>query len=101
MIIKFGTLDEVKLLPKNLSSDVIDEISRCINILNDAYGAERNYYTVGGYVIYAETNDDLKELGDIFSNKTNEWELLTESHILRLYLLGDDFSVVLCTPKNI
>ena len=88
------------MLSERAPKQVVDELTSCIGALDRAYGKERNYYRVGGYVIYADTAYDVERVKDTFLGGLCEWESVVEDYLLELHLLGDDFSIIFCYPQK-
>lgn len=101
MLCKIGNVDECDFLSKMASKQVVEELKYCINLLDEAYGKERNCYREGGYVIFADTKYDVEEIKKSGVDDLSEWSKEIDGYLIELYLLGDDFSIVLCYPQNL
>lgn len=106
MIYKIGTTSEIPSLASALPKSVLDKLYFCTVTLDDAYGAARNYYRTGGYSIIAETAEDLVAVRSIidFYDHSCEWADRISSipeYLSALYLLNDDYSIVLFMPISI
>lgn len=102
MLYRFGTAKEAMMLRNKLPEEVFPKLHYCLNILDEMYGRERDYTKVGGYCIVVETRDDLLDVQRIFDyeGRLCEWVDLVGEYACELHLLGDDFSVILCMPKE-
>ena len=54
MLYKVGTKKELSMLEKKLPYYVSEKLSEYIDILNDAYGENRDYTKRGGYVLLSD-----------------------------------------------
>ena len=104
MLYRIGTVKEMRALYDKYHEDVIVQLYHCTKVLDDIYGAERNYLQSGGYSLIAETTDDLSGIREIIDLDTHpcEWaDRLDGDYLSALYLLNDDFSVVVFMPVAI
>ena len=101
MIIKFGKTSDCEFLPSKIPIDVVDFLKDNIDILDNAYGHNRNPYRDGGYVIYADDNYDIQNIKENVVSNVYEWDKNINGYLIELHLLGDDFAVIFCYPKNI
>ena len=103
MLYKIGTVCELQKQRDSLPSAVYYEILHCVLVLDECYGENRNYYESGGYCIFTETCDDLAEVRNIIDYEAllYEWLKPVGDYHSRLYLLGDNYSIVLITSKNL
>lgn len=98
MLWRIGTVDEALALDGIVPDDVHNDIVRDLTILDDEYGKERNYLVDGGYTLIADTKEDvLMALKVVGEGRPCEWviRLGTSGWINILFLLGDDFGIVL------
>ena len=89
-----------KLFPEYVS----EKLSEYIDILNDAYGENRDYTKRGGYVLVVENSKDVLAIGTIFDYRSLlfEWvDRMGDDYVAVLYMLNDDYSIVLCMPVAI
>ena len=100
MLSVLGSGGDFEVLCNRLPVQVVHLLQNCLEILDAEYGSGRNYYRKGGYTIYADSSYDMEVITDITSNPC-EWRKEIQGYSIELYLLGDDFSVVLCYPKKI
>ena len=101
MLYRIGTVKEMRPLYDKFHEDVIAQLYHCTKVLDDIYGAERDYLQSGGYSLIAETTDDLSGIREIIDFDTHpcEWaDRLDGDFLSALYLLNDDFSVVVFMP---
>lgn len=85
---------------------VIQELLRHTSILDREYGANRNCLESGGYALVAETAEDIVTVKAIidYENHPCEWaEVIGENneYISALYLLNDDYSILVLMPTAI
>ena len=103
MLYKVGTVREIASLVRIFPEPVIRKLHYCTSVLDLEYGAERNYLEHGGYSLLAETKEDvckIRELIDL-DNHACEWADIVEGKcgfLSALYLLNDDFSIVVFMP---
>ena len=103
---RIGTQGELPSLRSPLPDCVREEVLRCAAVLDAEYGAERDYLESGGYILIAESADDLREVRKVIDYGTHPCEWADRlggegEYISALYLLNDDFSVVLLLPAAI
>ena len=96
MVYKIGNVSEIANIP--IKEDKAKEwIYHFTQILEGEYGAERDIDSVGGYVIYVPQGSSAKEIKDIFDYTECLIELsdIVDGVCYAMYLLGDDFGVVI------
>ena len=96
MVYKIGTVSEIASIP--IKEDKAKEwIYHFTQILESEYGAERDIDSVGGYVLYVTQGSSAKEIKDIFDYTECLIELsdIVDGVCYAMYLLGDDFGVVI------
>ena len=101
MLYRIGTVKEIKPLYDKFHEDVIAQLYHCTKVLDDIYGVERSYLQSGGYSLIVETAEDVLGIREIIDLDTHpcEWvDRLDEEYLSALYLLNDDFSVVVFMP---
>ena len=100
-----GTTSECSALYGYLPQTVIGEVVRGICVLQAEFGEDRNYLEVGGYSLIADTPDDLSRAREIFDDRKHfcEWstKLGDSGFCSALYLLTNEFSVMLYIPINL
>lgn len=111
MLYPIGTHRQLQAIKTKIPALVLKEISDVIDNLNDLYGKERDFYDVGGYVIFAENMEDLLQFKNAildYSVHPCEWhyQIDDSGYISTLFLLNNDFTLTLITqkaltPKNI
>ena len=104
MLYRIGTEKEItKEVIKRLPEEVARELLRSTIILDYEYGAERDYLRSGGYSLIAETSADVEEIGAVidFIEHPCEWAVLISGYVSALYLLNDDYSVVVFIPEAV
>lgn len=103
MIYKIGTISQAKQLRNTTFDEVFDKAADYVYALDLAYGENRDYNITGGYVLYAETEADIADVKAVvdISSALFEWiDVIDDNYIAILYLLGDDFSVVVIIPQS-
>lgn len=98
MLWRIGTAADALALDGIVPDDVHNDIVRGLAVLDDEYGAERNYLVDGGYALIANTGEDVcQALKVVGESRLCEWviRLGTSGWTSTLFLLGDDFAVVL------
>lgn len=101
LLYKVGTKKELSMLGNKLPKYVSEKLLEYIDILNDAYGENRDYTKRGGYVLIVENSDDVLSIDTIFDYRSLlfEWvDRLGDDYIAVLYMLSDDYAIVLCLP---
>jgi len=106
LLLRIGTQREIPFLQAGLPESVAKEVLRSVSVLDAEYGAERNYLESGGYTLILEEANDLAELRRIIDYDTHPCEWATRigeagEFVSALYLLNDDFSVVVFLPTAI
>ena len=103
MLYKIGTAAEVTTLYGQIPERVIGEVLRGVVILDAEYGKERNYLVDGGYSLITTTAEDTERaIATIGQSHPCEWvvKLGDSGWASVLYILNDDFSVVLYAPES-
>lgn len=102
MLYRVGNVATALRLDGIVPDDVHDDIVRGLAILDDEYGADRNCSTDGGYALIAKTSDDVQQALRIVGDRPYEWviKLGASGWTNTLFLLGDDFAVVLYAPES-
>lgn len=101
MLYRIGTTKEIPTLPSSLPDEVITEIFQGLIVLDAEYGEDRNYLESGGYTIIAENSEDISQIP--ISLSTPEWvtKISRTDFLSALYILNDDFSVMLYLQESI
>ena len=98
---RIGTGREIGALSGKFHSAVIEHLKHCIGILDESYGVDGDYLQEGGYMVIAETADDLpcvREILDLDKHPCEWAKYLDGVYVSALYLLNDDFAVVVVLP---
>ena len=101
MFYRIGTDRKIGVLSGKFHPAVIAHLKHCIGILDESYGADRDYLQDGGYAVIAETADDLPYVREILDLDKHpcEWaKHLDGVYVSALYLLNDDYAVVAVLP---
>ena len=103
MLYRIGTEKEITdAVIQKLPYEVVRELLRSTIIIDYAYGPERDYLLSGGYSLIAESAEDVEEIRKIvnFHIHPCEWVELVCGYICALYLLNDDYGIVVYIPKT-
>ena len=102
MLYRIGTVADALTLDGIVPDDVHNDIVRGLAILDDEYGATRNYLSDGGYALIADTSDDVQQALRVIGDRPYEWviKLGASGWTNTLFLLGDDFAVALYAPES-
>ena len=101
---RIGTGREITPVKGKFPPAVITHLQCCIGILDDAYGADRDYLLSGGYAVIVETADDLpyvRETLDLDKHPCEWVQRVGSGHLSALYLLNDDYAVVVLLPLEL
>lgn len=106
MLYVVGTLRETDKLETKLPDRVFTELVRGIVILDCEYGEDRNYREYGGYSLVAETAEDVQAVKNHVDFDTHPCEWATRigkdsGYLSALYILNDDFSIMLYLPAAV
>ncbi len=106
LLYRICTQKETSSMQSRLSECAAKELFRCTAALDIEYGAERNYLESGGYTLILEEAKDLTEFQKIINYETHPCEWAARigeagEYVSALYLLNDDFSVVVLLPSAI
>lgn len=101
MLHRVGTAAEALALDGTVPDDVLNDIVYGAEILDSEYGAERNYLVDGGYALVAYNRNDVEMALRIIGDRLCEWivKLGVSGWTSVLYLLGDDYAIVLYAPE--
>lgn len=103
MLWRIGKADDALALDGVVPDDVHNDILYGAEILDSEYGKERNYLVDGGYALIANTSEDVAmALKIVGQSRLCEWvvKLGTSGWTSTLYLLGDDYAIVLYAPES-
>ena len=103
MLYRIGTAKEIDSLPSVLPIHAYRELVRCTSILDYEYGVDRDYMEVGGYSLIAETEEDIQEFKSVVDYERHfpEWTYQYDNYAAALYLMNDDFSIVIFIPLEV
>lgn len=101
MLYRIGTVKEISPLFHKFPEGVIEQLHYCTRTLDAAYGTGRDYLQSGGYSLIAETAEDISGIRAIIDLDEHpcEWaDRLDGGYLSALYLLNDDYSIVVFMP---
>lgn len=103
MLYRIGTVHEIPRVESRLPACVRKELLHSTSVLDEAYGADRNYLQSGGYSLIAETEEDREAIRSVirFESHSCEWADRHGDWVAALYLMNDDFSIVVFMPVAI
>ena len=103
MLYRIGTMKEIEFIRSRFPGAVMKKLSHCTAVLDEAYGADRNYLQSGGYSLLAENMEDLAGIWKVINeDHPCEWaDRLDGEFLSALYLMNDDFSIVVFMPVAI
>ena len=106
MLYRVGKQVEIPALRSKLPECVLSELLCNVAILDAEYGPDRDYMRSGGYVLVAENPEDIHAVKDTINYEAHPCEWANrigrdEGYLSALYLLNNDFSVVLVMPISI
>ena len=103
MLYRIGKEEEIKNIAGLFPCDVIAELLEYTHILEEEYGTDRNYLRTGGYSVMTETTEDLAAFSEVidFEEDLCEWVRQIGEYLSVLYMLGDDYSIVVFMPISI
>ena len=104
MLYRIGTVKEIDAIEEKFPREIVNKLYHCTSVLDEAYGADRDYLQSGGYSLLAENEQDLVGIKPIIDFDTHpcEWaDPVGKEHLSALYLLNDNFSIVIFMPINI
>lgn len=105
MVHKFGTLVDLHNFP-SIDSEIENVIASNLKILDENYGADRDIdKDDGGYVLYITPEASPDEVKSHFDHTQYKPEYIDyidsdPPYCASLYLVSNDFGVVLLTPLN-
>lgn len=106
MLYMIGTMRETDKLKSRLPRRVFSELVHGITILDCEYGKNRNYQEAGGYSLIAETLEDVQAAKRFVDYESHPCEWATTvgqgtRYICALFIMNDDFSILLYLPAAI
>ena len=103
MVYKLRTLRDADALPHTFPPRVWEEILHSTAILESEYGEQPETSAIGGYNMVAETREDLETVRAAINLDTHppEWVCRLDSYVSALYVMNDDFAILLFLPVAI
>lgn len=106
MLYRIGSEREAAAMEGKLPAQVCKDLYAGVAILDSEYGADRNYLQEGGYSLIVETADDLAEFKQIidYDDHPCEWAVKESrncGYLCALYIMNDDFSIMVYMPLAI
>ena len=101
MLYKLGTVRELASLPLELPEKAKTELYTSLLVLDSEYGKDRDYNKDdGGYVLIAESAADLPALKENLDYESHpcEWATRQGSYLSALYILTNDFAIMVFMP---
>ena len=100
---RVGNFKEIMDMPGVLPEAVKQRLYESIYMLDLAYSRERDYLCTGGYCLVAQTEADVAEINSIINLEEHpcEWADRIGDYLSALYLMNDDYSIVVFMPINI
>ncbi len=100
---RVGNFKEIMDMPGVLPEAVKQRLYESIYMLDLAYGRERDYLCTGGYCLIAQTEADVDEIKSIINLEEHpcEWADRIGDYLSALYLMNDDYSIVVFLPITI
>lgn len=96
-MLKLGTLKDMDMI-KGFDDEIQGRIKECLQTLDENYGTDRDIeHDLGGFVAVIDSVEDIEELETYYldiENDVFEYEDVHDTFTERLYLLNDDYSVV-------
>ena len=105
MLTKFRTIQEIHNTTCSYPHEVISALLADCELLDRVYGKNRDYNESGGYSIVIDHLDDLPMLRNIinYDDHLCEWatRLGNSGYISALYIMNNDFSIIVFMPESI
>ena len=104
LLYRIGTARELDSQECEFPEFVAEKVLYYVTVLDGAYGMDRDYLKSGGYVLVAQNCKDIADVKVIvdYDVLLSEWvEVIGDNYLAVLYLLGDDYSIVVIMPKDI
>ena len=102
MVFKLGNVENMKMLPQ-LEPSLRDYIKYLLLVLDTEYGIDRDIDSNdGGYVVFVTENTPEKDVIDVFDYKNHsvEYVEIGETYSTAVYLLNNEYTVMLIMPTN-
>ena len=101
-MIKLGTVKDMYKV-SHLNEEMQEQIRADLQMLDDTYGADRDIdHSLGGFVAVIEDDNDKEQLKEYYldiDNDVAEYSDEYDGFTERLYLISDDYSVVVFVVK--
>ena len=105
MLYRVGTKKELSSSGCKLPKRVMTEVFQGIVILDTEYGPERDSLFVGGFSLIAEESEDVTAIKNYVDYDVHPPEWVTKiswtGYISALYIMNNDFSIMLYMPQEI
>ena len=102
MVYKLGKVEDMNKLPI-IESTLHEYIKYLLLVLDTEYGTDRDIdISDGGYVVFVTGNtsdDEITEVFD-FKNHSVEYVEIGETYSTAVYLLNNEYTVMLIMPTN-
>lgn len=100
MLYKIGTMRELPTLPCAVPEPAYTNLVMSLVVLDAEYGESRNYMEEGGYCLIVEAIDDFPMLKATIDYETHpcEWATRQGDYVTALFLLNDDYSIMVFAP---
>lgn len=107
-MIKLYKKEQLEELKEKYSKEMLKEAEKIITLLDDNYGANRDVdKDLGGYIALLESKEDVAEVkANSIKGLFPEYTDIIKSddgidYYSSLFLLSDDFSIVVCSTKKL
>ena len=103
MLYKIGTMAELPALPCTIPEPAYTNLVTSLVVLDAEYGEARNYMEEGGYCLIIETADDLPAFKNTIDYEAHpcEWATRQGDYVTALYILSNDYAVMVFAPLDI
>lgn len=108
MLQKIGTINDFQMNYQEvlaLPDEVRLKIQEIVNVLDEAYGSDRNVFEeLGGFLQVVETASQWKEFVRDTGIDKELYEFVEDingQYIYLLYLKSDDYSIAVIAPKDV
>ena len=102
MVFKLGTVEDMKILPQ-LEPSLRDYIKYLLLVLDTEYSTDRDIdNNDGGYVVFVTEDTPMNEIKEAFdyTRHTVECVEVGEAYSTAVYLLNNEYTVMLIMPTN-
>lgn len=104
MLCRIGTTSEFPMLGCRLPKSVSDELLYYVSVLDSEYGTERDYLNVGGYILIAESCDDILEMKMVidYDSRLCEWaSVIGDGYLSAMYVFDNEFAIAVFMPIDV